>query len=65
MAETVNQYGAARMPRVYPLIFLAYGFSALAGPVIGGWLYDLSGSYSAAILIAVALAGAGAVAYRL
>lgn len=56
MAQAANEFGAENMAVVYPFVFLAYGFSGIVGPTAGGWLYDISGNYFAAILV-----GAGVV----
>ncbi len=65
MAQTVNDFGAENMAAVYPFIFLAYGFSGIVGPTVGGWLYDISGSYFAAILVGAGVVLFGAVAQHL
>jgi OFA family oxalate/formate antiporter-like MFS transporter len=56
-----SEYGIHRFGSVYPLVFLGYGFSGVAGPLAGGWLVDLSGSHLAGTMVAatVALLGAG------
>lgn len=56
-----GEYGLHRFGSVYPFVFLGYGFSGIAGPSMGGWLVDLSGSHLAGTLVAamVALLGAG------
>jgi MFS transporter, OFA family, oxalate/formate antiporter len=64
MAQTANEYGPAEMGNVYPLVFLAYGVSGIAGPTVGGWLYDLSGTYSTAIMIAAGVSVSGAVIHQ-
>lgn len=61
MAQTANDFGAENMAAVYPFIFLAYGFSGIVGPTVGGWLYDISGSYFAAILVGAGVVLLGAI----
>ncbi len=61
MAQTANEFGAENMAAVYPFIFLAYGFSGIVGPTAGGWLYDISGNYFAAILVGAGVVLLGAV----
>ncbi|HSW58196.1 MAG TPA: MFS transporter [Dehalococcoidales bacterium] len=56
-----NRYGTSQVGIIYPLIFLAYGFSAIVGPTIGGSLYDLIGGYIEAIWISAAIAAIGAI----
>lgn len=64
MAQTANEYGPARVASIYPLIFLAYGLSGIIGPAVGGILFDLTGTYAAAIIAAVIVAIAGAAAQK-
>jgi OFA family oxalate/formate antiporter-like MFS transporter len=44
---------------IYPLIFLAYGAAGLAGPTLGGWLYDSTSSYIPAIMLSCGIVGVG------
>ncbi len=55
-AQTAVFFGVKQMERIYPLVFLGYGFSGIGGPLTGGLLFDYSGEYTAAII-----AGAGIV----
>ena len=48
-------FGSLAAPKIYGQIFTAWGLAGLLGPWSSGWLYDLSGSYMAAILVAVLL----------
>jgi OFA family oxalate/formate antiporter-like MFS transporter len=64
-AQVAARYGGARLGSVYPLVFLSYGLSGLAGPAVGGWLFDATASYSPALLVGVAIIAAGAVASHL
>jgi len=59
VAETVRRYGADAVGSVYPLIMLCYGISGLGGPGVGGWLYDMTGTYTASVLVAALVAIAG------
>ncbi|MBD3314411.1 MAG: MFS transporter, partial [Chitinivibrionales bacterium] len=65
MTQTANDFGAENMASIYPLIFLAYGFSGIVGPTVGGWLYDVSGSYFPAILVGAGVVLFGVVAQHL
>ena len=53
--ETAQIYGLENLGKIYPLVFLGYGISGIAGPYTGGWLNDLFGSYQSAMLVASAL----------
>lgn len=64
-AEVASQWSAEAVGAIYPLIFLAYGLSGILGPMTGGWLYDTTGSYGPAILIAAVLTTLSAFAFAL
>lgn len=53
-------FGATRLPRIYPFVFMSYGASAILGPAFGGLLRDLTGSPLALPVMAALVAGAGA-----
>jgi OFA family oxalate/formate antiporter-like MFS transporter len=61
-AQVGSRYGAERVAAVYPLVFLAYGASGIAGPWMGGWLKDTSGSYAPALGVSLAVVAAGLLA---
>jgi MFS transporter, OFA family, oxalate/formate antiporter len=44
-------WGVQKIGTIYPLVFLAYGLSAIVGPILGGTFYDATGSYLIAMLI--------------
>lgn len=51
--------GATEAPRVFGRIFTAWGIAGLAGPWLGGMLFDRSGDYDLALTIAAIIAAAG------
>lgn len=53
--ETAQIYGLDNLGKIYPLVFLGYGISGIAGPYTGGWLHDIFGSYQPSMLVASAL----------
>jgi OFA family oxalate/formate antiporter-like MFS transporter len=59
-AHLGNLYGSEAVGSVYPFVFLAYGLSGVIGPTVGGLLFENTGSYLPSILLAGAVAGAGA-----
>jgi OFA family oxalate/formate antiporter-like MFS transporter len=63
--QVSHRYGADQLSLVYPWVFLAYGMAALIGPLIGGWLYDLSQEYRLATAIAALVCGVGAGGFAL
>ncbi len=50
-SSIVEFFGERNLPRLYPICFMAYGLAALTGPFAGGWMADLSGSYSNALIM--------------
>lgn len=64
-AQVGRLWGADHFGRVYPLIMIAHGLGALAGPYIAGWSADSLGSYEPALGVAVGSAALGLVAYSL
>ncbi len=58
-SQVASRYGLARVAAVYPLVFLAYGVAGIVGPVIGGWLFDVTASYMPAIAVACAVVAIG------
>jgi MFS transporter, OFA family, oxalate/formate antiporter len=62
-AQVSSFYGSAHLPLIYPWVFLAYGLAALAGPIIGGWLYDLLRNYRLATFIASTVCAAGGISF--
>ncbi|SMO83374.1 Cyanate permease [Saccharicrinis carchari] len=53
--DTIQMFGIDNYAKIYPFIFLGYGFAGIAGPFIGGWVVDLTGEYMYAILLAFTL----------
>ncbi len=50
--ETAQVFGLKNLGIIYPYVFIGYAIAGIAGPISGGFLYDLSGSFSYAILLA-------------
>lgn len=61
-AQVASRYGWARVAGIYPLVFLAYGAAGVAGPSLGGWMYDTTSSYSTALALSCGVVGFGMVA---
>ncbi len=64
-AEVSAEYGPHAIGNVYPIIFLAYGFSGIMGPPVGGALFDKTGSYLAAMVVAAIIVASGIIATTL
>ena len=50
--ETAQSFGINHLGTVYPYVFLGYALAGIGGPLSGGILYDLSGTYNHAIFLA-------------
>lgn len=48
-------FGAKNFVKLYPVCFLGYGFAGLVGPAIGGYLAELSGSFTAALWLSTVI----------
>ncbi len=61
--DTINKFGIEYYEKIYPYIFLGYGFAGVAGPFVGGQVYDLTGNYQTAVMISLILSLLAAVVY--
>jgi OFA family oxalate/formate antiporter-like MFS transporter len=61
--ETAQIFGVQNLGITYPYVFLGYAIAGILGPLSGGFLYDLSGSYSYAILLASLMSLAGSLLF--
>ncbi len=60
-----RHYGVDAFPILYPLSFLGYGAAGIFGPVIGGGIADVTGSFNSALVLSVmVLVSAGALTFR-
>jgi len=57
-------YGALAAPRIYGQVFTAWGLAGLLGPWMSGFIFDLTSSYTVALLFAVLLSCVSVVAIR-
>ncbi len=60
-AATADSYGVKNLGVNYGLVFTAFGVAGILGPILGGRIRDLSGSYAASYVISAVmlLVGAG------
>jgi OFA family oxalate/formate antiporter-like MFS transporter len=61
-AQVASKYGPGRVSGIYPVVFLAYGAAGLTGPAAGGWMYDVTSSYTPAILLSSGVLASGLIA---
>jgi OFA family oxalate/formate antiporter-like MFS transporter len=60
-ATCLQFYGPTAQGSNYGLLFTAWGLAGFAGPWVGGYLKDVTGTYYAPFLIAAALCALGAI----
>ena len=58
-------YGIDQLGIIYPVVSLAYGIAGIAGPVVGGWIFDSTGSYNLPIIISAVICITGLLVYSL
>lgn len=59
-ARVADEFGTERISEIYPFVFLGYGIAGLAGPPIGGWMLEQSGSALLPCIAVIIFAAAGA-----
>jgi len=57
-------FGIMASPRIYGQVFTAWGLAGLVGPWASGWLFDLTQSYSTALIMAAVLSGVSVLVIR-
>ena len=58
-------YGIRQLGIVYPIVSLAYGISGITGPVVGGFLFDVTQNYYIPMILSVAICLSGLTVYML
>jgi OFA family oxalate/formate antiporter-like MFS transporter len=58
-------YGISQLGIVYPAVSLAYGIAGIAGPVVGGVLFDIANQYFIPIILCAAICLSGMLVYVL
>ncbi len=54
-ATCLHYFGPTAQGSNYGLLFTAWGFAGFAGPYVGGWLKDSTGTYSAPFIVAAVM----------
>lgn len=63
-ATEVSQiYGVEKLGIIYPYVFLFYGLAGIIGPPVGGLLFDVTQTYTSAIILAGLICAGGAVIF--
>lgn len=63
--ESASHFGIANLGAIYPFVFLGYALAGILGPLTGGYLYDLTGSFHYASYVAAAMSVMGAILFLL
>jgi len=63
-AEVTQLYGIDNLGTIYPYVFLSYGFAGIIGPSVGGWLFDLTHSYTIPILLSAVICAIGVLIFQ-
>jgi OFA family oxalate/formate antiporter-like MFS transporter len=61
--DTSRHFGSTNLGIIYPYIFLGYAVAGIFGPLTGGLLFDLSGSFHYANYVAAGMSAIGAVLF--
>ncbi|MFO8066682.1 MAG: MFS transporter [Bacteroidales bacterium] len=61
--ETAQVFGVRNLGIIYPYVFLGYAIAGIAGPMSGGLLFDLTGSFTYAIYVASIMSLAGSLLF--
>lgn len=61
--ETAQVYGLQLLGKVYPYVFIGYAIAGIFGPITGGYLFDLTGTYLYGILLSALLSLTGGVIF--
>jgi OFA family oxalate/formate antiporter-like MFS transporter len=64
-ADVSDIWGIARLDIIYPAVSIAYGIAGIIGPIVGGLIRDISGSYYTAIIIGALVCVSGIAVYAL
>ncbi len=61
--EAAQLYGVQKLGLIYPYVLLGYAIAGIAGPAVGGILFDFSDSFFYAILVASIMSLIGSVLF--
>lgn len=64
-SDVSNIYGIQQLGIIYPIVSIAYGISGIAGPVAGGFLFDVTNQYYIPIILSSVICLSGLAAYVL
>lgn len=61
--ETAQVYGVKDFGIVYPYVFIGYAIAGITGPISGGLLFDFSGSFFYAVILAFVMSFLGSLLF--
>lgn len=61
--ETAQIYGIKKLGQIYPFVFMGYAIAGITGPLSGGFLYDITGSYTSPIILASLMSFLGSILF--
>jgi MFS transporter, OFA family, oxalate/formate antiporter len=64
-ADCCQIWGVAKLDIIYPAVSIAYGIAGITGPIAGGLIRDMTGTYNAGILVGTVVCLSGAAVYAL
>jgi len=64
-SDVSDIYGVNQLGYIYPIVSLAYGIAGIIGPLVGGWLFDITSNYFTPIVISSGICLSGLAVYVL
>ena len=61
--ETTQIFGVKNLGIIYPYVFIGYAIAGITGPLSGGFLFDLFGSFYYAIILATLMSFMGSLIF--
>jgi MFS transporter, OFA family, oxalate/formate antiporter len=61
--ETAQVFGVQKLGVIYPYVLLGYAIAGIAGPALGGMLFDFSDSFFYAIILASVMSLVGSLLF--
>jgi MFS transporter, OFA family, oxalate/formate antiporter len=62
-ADCCRIWGVDKLDIIYPMVSIAYGIAGIIGPIAGGLIRDITGTYYIAIVVGVIICITGIAAY--
>jgi OFA family oxalate/formate antiporter-like MFS transporter len=62
-SDTADIWGIAKLDIIYPAVSIGYGLAGIVGPMLGGFICDITGTYYIAIIVSALVCLSGMVVY--